>query len=257
MIEPITTESIREWTSRLEEHPLYAEIRTLAELRRFMEHHVFSVWDFMSLVKELQRVAAPVQVPWRPTGDPAIRRFINELVMEEESDQSGPEEPGGPAFFSHFELYCRAMEEIGADTTTVKAFIGRMVDGGVQSALENPSIPAPSREFTRTTFRFIETGKPHVVAAALALGREHIVPFMFRSLLARIGVTEQQAPSFHLYLNRHIKMDQDFHGPLSLRLLNALCGGENEKRTEALSAAERAVRARIAFWDGVLLNLKS
>lgn len=248
--EPITADSIREWTVQLEAHPVYARIRTLADLRIFMQHHVYSVWDFMSLIKTLQHHAAPVQVPWRPRGDPAIRRFINELVMEEESDQTSPGEWGGPAWFSHFELYCKAMGEIGADTGPILEFLDRL-DDGLEPALKCAAIPAPAREFTQATFRFIGSGKPHVVAAALALGREHVVPCMFRSLLKQIGVSEHQAPGFHLYLDRHIHLDADFHGPLSMRLLNALCGSDMERRNESITAARDSVRARIRFWDGI------
>jgi hypothetical protein len=48
---------------------------------RFMQHHVYSVWDFMSIVKYLQQQIAPTQVPWIPFGDGSVRRFINELVL--------------------------------------------------------------------------------------------------------------------------------------------------------------------------------
>jgi len=95
------------------------------------------------------------------------------------------------------------------------------------------------------------------VAVALALGREHVIPAMFRAFLQRMAVTEEQAPIFHYYLKRHIHLDEDFHAPLSLRLLAALCGDDADKWREAEAAAETAVNARISFWDGVLKALPS
>ncbi len=78
---------------------------------------------------------------------------------------------------------------------------------------------------------------------------------MFRSLLQKTGVSESQAPIFHFYLNRHIHLDEDFHAPLSLRLLNGLCGDDEAKVEEAIEAANVAVNARLAFWDGVLESI--
>jgi hypothetical protein len=89
------------------------------------------------------------------------------------------------------------------------------------------------------------------VAALLALGREHIIPTIFRSILAKIGIGEDKAPIFHFYLNRHIHLDEDFHAPLSLKMLNAFIDGDSEKQAEALKAADEAVQARLTFWDGV------
>ena len=63
---------------------------------------------------------------------------------------------------------------------------------------------------------------------------------------------EAQAPAFHYYLKRHVQLDEDFHGPLSLRLLETLCGNDPQKMEEAETAAEEAICARIRFWDGVL-----
>jgi hypothetical protein len=80
---------------------------------------------------------------------------------------------------------------------------------------------------------------------------------MFRSFLRNLGVTEDQAPAFHYYLNRHIHLDEDFHAPLSLRLLNSLCGDDRRKQEEAVQAAEQAVEARILFWDGVLEAIRA
>jgi hypothetical protein len=70
-----------------------------------------------------------------------------------------------------------------------------------------------------------------------------------------MGITEQQAPVFHYYLRRHIHLDEDFHAPLSLRLLQGLCAGDPARIDEARNAALQAVDARLAFWDGVCAAL--
>ena len=106
--------------------------------------------------------------------------------------------------------------------------------------------------FTQTTFEWIATDQPHLVAAALAMGREQVIPGMFRAFLAQLGINPVQAPTFHYYLNRHIHLDEDFHGPLSLQLLNELCGGEADKIQAAEVAAQQAILARLRFWDEVL-----
>ena len=64
-------------------HPLYANLDTHDALVTFMEHHVFAVWDFMSLLKSLQRQLTCVTVPWIPTGPTGSRRLINDIVMVE------------------------------------------------------------------------------------------------------------------------------------------------------------------------------
>ena len=79
---------------------------------------------------------------------------------------------------------------------------------------------------------------------------------MFRRLLAANGVDATRAPMFHQYLNRHIHLDADFHAPLSLRLLNSLCEQDPHKADEAIAAANQAVEARLAFWDGVLASIE-
>ena len=240
--------------AKLEAHPIYAAVATLADLRVFMQHHVYSVWDFMSLIKYLQNEIAPARWPWTPQGDASVQRFINELVLEEETDIALPGQEG---FTSHFMLYLAAMREIGADADTPARFVQQVAEQGIDAALASGLAPAPSAAFTRTTFDFLASGKPHAVAAALALGREHVIPSMFRAFLSRMAVTEAQAPSFHYYLNRHVHLDEDFHAPLSLRLLAALCGGDAGKWREAEAAAEAAVNARLQFWDGVLQALPS
>ncbi len=248
-------ETINELQQQLNHHPIYSSVQNMEDLRQFMAHHVFSVWDFMSLVKYLQNTVAPTEIPWVPRNSAAVRRFINSLVLEEESDEGIPQAPNAVYYTSHFELYCQTMQELGADPKPVLQFVDIAVTQGIEVALDSEYILEPSRHFTRTTFDLIATDKPHVVAAALALGREHVIPNMFRALLAKMQITQTQAPAFHFYLNRHIHLDEDFHAPLSLQLLNELCGGERHKLQEAEQAAQQAITARLRFWDEVLLAI--
>lgn len=247
----ISQASLNEFTEQLANHPIYSALATLEDLQGFMEQHIYSVWDFMSLIKYLQAAVAPTTVPWLPQGDSSLRRFINELVLEEESDQL----PDG-TYSSHVELYLRAMAEVGANTQPFNQFLQVVEELGIEAALALPSVPIASRLFTQQTFTFLVSQQAHQVAAALALGREHIIPMMFRALLERMQVSEKDAPIFHFYLKRHVHLDEDFHAPLSLRLLNNLCANDPVKTQQAIQAAQQAIQARLQFWDGVLAALK-
>lgn len=246
----ISPQVVEQVKSELEQHPVYAAVTTPARLTCFMQHHVYSVWDFMSLVKYLHATVPPVAVPWTP-GHAQVRRFLNELLLEEETDSleglNGKEDD----YLSHYEMYLLAMEEVGIDQTPVTAFVDTVTRDGIAKALQSADLPAPAISFMEQTFGFINGGKSHEVAAALALGREHIIPTMFRRILADLGVGEKDAPAFHFYLHRHIHLDEDHHGPMSLKLVDLLCEGDANKVKEAEQAAITAIRARITFWDGV------
>jgi hypothetical protein len=248
----ISSKEIFNYLDSLNSHPVYESIKTLEDLQVFMEHHIYSVWDFMSLIKYLQGIVAPTNHPWIPRGDGDVRRFINELVLEEECDEL----PGTEHFISHFELYQMAMKEVGASTSGIEKFILALESEKVGDALENEFVPKPSREFSKLNFKFINDFKPHLVASSLALGREHVIPGMFRSILSRINVSEKQAPIFHYYLNRHVHLDEDFHAPLSLRLLNGLCQTDAEV-DEAIDVAKASIEARLKFWDGVKVAIEA
>ena len=241
---------IRPLQEELDNHPIYGDLHSLEDLQVFMSHHVFSVWDFMSLIKYLQNRIAPVRVPWMPLGDPSLRYFINQLVQEEES-ATMPDAEGETVYASHYELYLRAMAEVGADTDIQRHFLNLVHKQGPMDALESPLVPEPARRFSETTFCLIDEDKPHVAAAAVALGRETLIPGLFRQLLEHMDIGADQAPTFHNYLHRHMHSDVSIHSRLSMRLLESLCGDDVEKREEAEAGAEEALCARIRFWDGV------
>jgi len=235
--------------AELVEHPVFSSVTTLPRLRVFMEHHVYPVWDFMSLLKWLQQAFAPHGFPWLPNGDGDIRRFVNEIVTEEESDQALHGSDSG--YISHFDMYRQSMNEIGADTGGINGFIDCVFENGLTDGLARPEVPEPARQFMRSTFDVIETGQPHRVAGAFSLGREDIIPGMFKALLAEIKINEAAAPTFYYYLKRHTHLDEGSHGPMAVRMLTCLCDGDNQRKQETLDTARSALRSRIDFWDGV------
>jgi hypothetical protein len=237
---------------RMVDHPVYRRIETLADLRVFMEHHVYAVWDFMSLLKALQRELTCVELPWVPKGNPATRRLINDIVLEEETDLD-PE--GQPT--SHFELYLRAMQEAGADTAPAHRLLAALADGAsVPAALAAAQAPASVQEFVKHTFGVITAGQPHAIAAAFTFGREDVIPDMFRSLIADLGQRfPGQLDTFTYYLNRHIELDEDHHAPLAHQMVRDLCGADATRWHEATEVAQQGMAARVALWDGIAAAL--
>jgi hypothetical protein len=233
--------------ARLHSHALYSSIKTIADVRTFMETHVFAVWDFMSLLKTLQQGLTCVQVPWTPAGNSAAR-LVNEIVRDEESDVGRDGEPA-----SHFELYHSAMRECGAKTDSIDAFLSLIRNGcPVTFALDIADAPAGARQFVRTTFGIIATRELHRVAAAFAFGREDLIPEMFTAIIREMKHDIPGLETFYYYLERHIALDSDDHAPHAHQMVSDLCGRSAEKWEEAMLTTNEALRARIHLWDSLV-----
>lgn len=238
-------ETLRDRQEALLAHPLYPQLSDETALLRFMECHVFAVWDFMCLVKALQRRLTCVEVPWLPSANPVERRFINEIVLDEESDLDAQGRPR-----SHFEMYVEAMAAAGADTEPILRFVRALRDGAaVDRALDATEMPAQVRAFVETTLSFAR-GDTLELASAFAYGRETVIPPMFCEVVAKLN---ERAPErfgpFAFYLNRHIETDGETHGPIARQLVERLVADDPDRRTRAIAAAERALEARVALWD--------
>ena len=229
-------------------HSVYNQINTLRDLNTFLEHHIFAVWDFMSLLKALQRDLTCVEVPWVPKGNPLIRKLVNEIVLGEETDV---DENGRAA--SHYELYLEAMLATHADIKPINDFLTFIQKGKtVAEALEMGSLPEAVKHFVAFTFATIGRGKTHEIAAVFTFGREDLIPDMFSALVKDLHHRfPKQLDKLVYYLDRHIEVDAGEHGPMAMQMISELCGNDEQKWEECRLAALQALENRLRLWDGI------
>ncbi|AZF02928.1 DUF3050 domain-containing protein [Pseudomonas sp. R5-89-07] len=233
-------------------HPLFVGITSLSKLQHFMESHVFAVWDFMTLTKRLQQDLTCTQIPWLPPTHPQAARLINEIVLGEESDEHPTR-----GHCSHFELYLEAMAEVGANTRVIARFIELQHQGvEVSAALQMIGAPPGVPRFVDSTWQIALSAPTHCVAAAFLHGREGVIASMFERLLRASPFIARQAPILCHYLNRHIELDSQEHGPAAEQMLQGLIGADPTRQRQADNAALDALESRITFWDDVQASMQ-
>ena len=239
---------------KLQEHKIYKSIKSIEDIRLFMEHHVFAVWDFMSLLKAIQINLTCVSIPWMPVKNAELARFINEIVVAEESDHDAH-----GVVKSHYEMYLDAMTEVHADPSKMNNFLETLQSNvSVGKALESLEVPNAVKEFLSFTFDIIKTDKTHLIAASFTFGREDVIPDMFISIIDKATLENNKSyDSFNYYLKRHIELDGDEHGPLSLRMIEELCGNDAQKWEEVLETGKRALELRINLWSAIEQQLNA
>ncbi|MDA9878747.1 DUF3050 domain-containing protein [Flavobacteriaceae bacterium] len=238
---------------QLQNHSIYEAIHSIQDIRVFMEHHVFAVWDFMSLLKQLQNLLSCNTIPWRPSGSPAASRLINEIVWGEESDLNRKGIP-----MSHFEMYIEAMDSLGANPQEIHYIIEQLESGNnIKSILESSTLPKHLVDFMKFTFEVVQSEQSHIIAAVFTFGREDLIPDMFIEIIRNLKKSQSgNIDDLVYYFERHIEVDSGEHGPLALKMIQSLCGEDSKKWEQALSYSKQAMQLRIQLWDGILMTIQ-
>ncbi|ESO11427.1 hypothetical protein HELRODRAFT_183213 [Helobdella robusta] len=238
-------------------HELFSSIKNMEGMRIFMENHSFAVYDFMTLLKSLQKRFTCVRPTWTPPKNRIAARLINDIVTGEETDEVV--EPH--VYISHYELYLDAMKQVGANTSPILALTSTMEQtNDPQKSLEAAREKGATKhalKFVEETFEVSLNEKipDHVVAAYFLFGREDPIPDMFRTMLDKIPQLYLKK-DFVLYLERHIFLDEEHHAPMAKRLLQSLCKDDEKLWQQCAETAAKATYSRARFWDGVLEQVK-
>ena len=231
------------------QHSLYEKVKTIDDLHQFLENHVYAVWDFMSLLKALQSKLTCTTTPWFATPNPETRYLINEIVVAEESDLTLEGKRS-----SHFEMYVEAMQSCGANTTQLDIFLQNVIETkNVFIAIKKSDLHPNIKSFLDFTFRVIEEGKAHKIAAAFTFGREDLIPNMFTEILKNF---QQNFPKTDLskliyYFERHIELDADEHGPMAMKMISELCQDDAQKWADVEEVSILALEKRIGLWNAI------
>ena len=235
---------------KLLNHDLYKYIETPDDLRIFTLHHVFAVWDYMSLLKTLQQKLTCINVPWTPNPSPEYTYLINEIVLGEETDTNFNGERQ-----SHFAMYLEAMKDLQSSSNQIHEFLKQIKHGtDIFLVISTGELPKSVKSFLIFTFNTIYHEQTHQVASAFAYGREDLVPKMFLDILDNIQRTfpDDNISKLKYYFKRDVKSDSPEHNSKSIQLVENLCGNDVSKWEEVKQTATKSLEKRLELFDGIL-----
>lgn len=151
-------------------------------------------------------------------------------------------------------MYVDAMKQCGASTKQLDVFISLVEQSkNVFQAIAQSELHPKVKEFLEFTFRVIENGKPHEIAAVFTFGREDLIPNMFTEILRNFqeNLTDIDLTKLIYYFERHIELDADEHGPMAMQMISELCGDSSQKWKEAERVSIAALEKRIGLWDAI------
>jgi len=246
--------SIRPLREELLGHDLYNYIETPDDLRIFTQHHVYAVWDFMSLAKALQQKLTCVNIPWTPKNTSSEYTYlINDIILAEESDVNWNNKRQ-----SHFEMYLEAMKDLQASTSEISSFVEQVKHGtDIFLIISASELPKSVKSFLIFTFNKVYHQDTAEILSAFTFGREDLIPELFTEIINNIQdrFPNENISKLKYYFNRHIEIDADEHGPAAIRLIENICGEDQMKWDAVEKTAIKSLKKRLKLWNGIKKNI--
>ena len=242
---------IDELRQLLASHKLFSNTLNVDQIRHFMESHIFSVWGFMSLLKALQSGITVNNIPWMPNQNTknGLTNFINEIVLCEESDDID-----NIGYISHFEIYLLAMDKINADPSQINFLTKKLKSEKYNKKLiEELNIYDEVKEFIKFDLDVALSKNLPKIVGSFTLGREKVIPNMFSYIITCIEYSNS-TKNLLTYLKRHVNIDGDRHGPLSIKLLDTICDTD-EDYAIAYNSGITSLKLRLKVWDRIASEL--
>ena len=144
------------------------------------------------------------------------------------------------------EEHLSVFEQLGTDTVESPY---RLNGRYLYRAVQGPNV----KEFLDFTFRVIEEGETHQIAAAFTFGREDLIPEIFTAILKKFQANFPDVDLSKLiyYFERHIELDADEHGPMAMKMIDELCGNDDKKWQEVKTVSILALEKRILLWNAI------
>ncbi len=253
------SENTWEWTSRLIDrldeimtHPLLDELGSAADLRLFLNHWVYTAWDYMSLLAALRNYLHNPDLPWLPPIRPETAWLVARRLHAAEAVVSD-----GILRGSVFSLAREALIEAGGSSAELNRFLAEVsTTGDIAFSLEEIGLPETVSEYILTTWDFIADEDLPALAGAFCCGREMInAAVAVRLLRGQSARAISGIPSFAACL--------DFSGQAQpVEILSAwrpviayAINDSREKRDRFCEAAETMMAAHEILWLGIRRDL--
>jgi hypothetical protein len=91
------------------------------------------------------------------------------------------------------------------------------------------------------------------VVAIFYFGRENLIPQMFERFINQSSIKSTQYLKY--YLQRHIEIDSEDHGPKMLKLLNFVTNNNTQNIKNCINIGIDSIIKRTELWDNILIRL--
>ncbi|CAG9319831.1 unnamed protein product [Blepharisma stoltei] len=245
-LKPLRTDLVSAYSS--------IKLESLPATRVYMKNFIYQAWAVISTLKALRSKLSPSTVPWYPPEDENSVRYINEILLDEETDVAGQPQQ----YSSHYNLFIKAMREANGFSEPMETLVTDLRQGMAWDKAFIKNKDQYKHIISPSTFKYVENeigiamnGDLHQIAGFFFLGREETVPDLFSGFVKSLNEKEVNAPLFKSYIQRHIDLDGDLHAPLGEKITQRVCKEDPKMWKEVYEAGKLGITDDLNFAKGV------